>query len=173
MKDKASLTAFHDMKIWWLKYRPEMVVERCLLTGGGGHKKFRIRPHYPKLDSSRQLRKLTFTLKKCQTFFNVWCKPWLRAEHTFYKSRSALRVGVKTMICCRLNDSVMMRYPLVSIPPGVPSLADEVVNRSARYCTGRVQEDVKQLPWVQGTRECWLLAATLSSCWLISFRKSF
>ena len=70
----------------------------------------------------------------------------MRAKHTFCKSRSALRVGVKTMLRCHLVDSVMMGYKRVGIPPRVPSLADEVVEQNARNHTGRVQEDVRQLP---------------------------
>ena len=76
----------------------------------------------------------------------VGTKPQLRAEHTFCKSKSALRVGVKTMMHCCPIYLVMMRYPLVDIPPEVPSLADEVVEQNARNHTGRVQEDVRQLP---------------------------
>ena len=36
----------------------------------------------------------------------------------------------------------MVRYQRVGIPPGVPSLVDEVVEQNARNHTGRVQEDV-------------------------------
>ena len=45
---------------------------------------------------------------------------------------------------CRPVDSVMMCYPRVGIPSGVPSLADEVVKQNARNNTGRMQEDVRQ-----------------------------
>ena len=47
------------------------------------------------------------------------------------------------MHCCPIY-LVMMRYPLVDIPPEVPSLADEVVEQNA-LSTGQVREDVKQL----------------------------
>ena len=44
-----------------------------------------------------------------------------------------------------LVDSVMMRYQRIGIPPGVPSLTDEVVKQNGRNHTGRVQEAVRQL----------------------------
>ena len=48
---------------------------------------------------------------------------------------------------CRPSDLVMMRYQPVGIPPGVPSLADEVVELNVcRNHTDRVQEDKQQLP---------------------------
>ena len=50
------------------------------------------------------------------------------------------------MLHCCPDDSVMMRYQRVGIPPGVPSLVDEVVDLNARNHKGQVQEDVSQLP---------------------------
>ena len=50
------------------------------------------------------------------------------------------------MLCCCPDDSMMMCYQQVGIPPGVLSLADEVIEQNAHYHTGRVQDDVRQLP---------------------------
>ena len=71
----------------------------------------------------------------------------VHTEHNFCKSRSALQVGVKMVLCCHLLDLVMMHYQWVGIPPGLPSLEDEVVEQNAHNHMGRVQEDVRQLPW--------------------------
>ena len=50
------------------------------------------------------------------------------------------------MLRCCPDDSVMMRYQRVGIPPGVPSLADELVEPNVRNHKSRGQEDVSQLP---------------------------
>ena len=47
------------------------------------------------------------------------------------------------MLCCCTDDSVMMRYQRVNIPPEVPSLADEVVQQNRLNQMGQVQEDVR------------------------------
>ena len=50
------------------------------------------------------------------------------------------------MMRCLPSYLMTMRYQGVGIPPGVPSLADEVFELNARNCKGRVQEDRQQLP---------------------------
>ena len=123
-------------------------------TQANFHKVFRSNGN-PPLDyvqASKGLQELSYNVT--QSFAHIslpfrlseLAKPQIKAEHTFCKSRSAQRVGVRMMLRCHLDDPVMMRYQRVGIPPRVPSLTDEAVEQNACNHTGQVQEDVRQLP---------------------------